>query len=108
MVRSINENGNTLKSKRNVFDKKIWFPMFFGGGMGIDMVFWSIAESIMDSLSPPVGPGGTPEATATAMRIVFFLWGIHTWVIFAICGFALAFFQFRRGCPFWSIPPSTR
>jgi choline/glycine/proline betaine transport protein len=77
-----------------------WFAMLFGGGMGIGLVFWSVAEPIMHYLSPPVGTGATPEAMATAMRIVFFHWGIHAWVIFAIGGLALAYFQFRRGLPF--------
>ncbi len=77
-----------------------WFAMLFGGGMGIGLVFWSVAEPIMHYLSPPVGTGGTPEAMATAMRIVFFHWGIHAWVIFAIAGLALAYFQFRKGLPF--------
>lgn len=77
-----------------------WFAMLFGGGMGIGLVFWSIAEPIMHYLSPPIGTGGTPEAMATAMRIVFFHWGIHAWVVFAICGLALAYFQFRCGLPF--------
>ncbi len=77
-----------------------WFAMLFGGGMGIGLVFWSIAEPMMHYLSPPVGTGGTPEAMRTAMRIVFFHWGIHAWVIFAIGGLALAYFQFRKGLPF--------
>ncbi|KNZ69759.1 choline/carnitine/betaine transporter [Thermincola ferriacetica] len=77
-----------------------WFAMLFGGGMGIGLVFWSIAEPIMHYLSPPFGKGGTPEAMHTAMRIVFFHWGIHAWVIFAIGGLALAYFQFRKGLPF--------
>ncbi|MFZ5642490.1 MAG: glycine betaine uptake BCCT transporter [Bacillota bacterium] len=77
-----------------------WFAMLFGGGMGIGLVFWSIAEPIMHYVSPPVGTGNTPEAMHTAMRIVFFHWGIHAWVIFAICGLALAYFQFRKGLPF--------
>ncbi len=77
-----------------------WFAMLFGGGMGIGLVFWSIAEPIMHYLSPPFGEPGTPEAMETAMRIVFFHWGIHAWVIFAIGGLALAYFQFRKGLPF--------
>jgi choline/glycine/proline betaine transport protein len=77
-----------------------WFSMLFGGGMGIGLVFWSVAEPMMHYLSPPMGTGGTPEAMRTAMRIVFFHWGIHPWVIFAICGLALAYFQFRRDLPF--------
>ncbi|MTI55367.1 glycine betaine uptake BCCT transporter [Geosporobacter ferrireducens] len=77
-----------------------WFAMLFGGGMGIGLVFWSIAEPIMHYLAPPIGDGGTAEAMSTAMRIVFFHWGIHAWVIFAIGGLALAYFQFRKGLPF--------
>jgi len=77
-----------------------WFAMLFGGGMGIGLVFWSVAEPIMHYLNPPYGTGGTPEAMATAMRVVFFHWGIHAWVIFAIGGLALAYFQFRKGFPF--------
>lgn len=77
-----------------------WFAMLFGGGMGIGLVFWSVAEPIMHYLAPPVGAGGTPEAMRTAMRIVYFHWGIHAWVTFAIGGLALAYFQFRKGLPF--------
>jgi len=77
-----------------------WFSMLFGGGMGIGLVFWSVAEPMMHYLTPPMGTGATPEAMRTAMRIVFFHWGIHPWVIFAICGLALAYFQFRKNLPF--------
>lgn len=77
-----------------------WFSMLFGGGMGIGLVFWSVAEPMMHYASPPFGTGGTVEAMHTAMRIVFFHWGIHAWVIFAIGGLALAYFQFRKGMPF--------
>lgn len=77
-----------------------WFSMLFGGGMGIGLVFWSVAEPLTHYLNPPFGTGGTPEAMHTAMRVVFFHWGIHAWVIFAIGGLALAYFQFRKGLPF--------
>lgn len=77
-----------------------WFSMLFGGGMGIGLVFWSVAEPIMHYLSPPLGEGSTQEAVRTAMRITFFHWGIHPWVIFAVGGLALAYFQFRKNLPF--------
>lgn len=82
------------------FNNFQWFSMLFGGGMGIGLVFWSVAEPLMHYISPPFGTGGTPEAMKTAMRIVFFHWGIHAWVVFAIGGLALAYFQFRKGLPF--------
>ncbi|MBC2723691.1 BCCT family transporter [Desulfosporosinus sp.] len=77
-----------------------WFSMLFGGGMGIGLVFWSVAEPMMHYLTPPMDTAGTPEAMRTAMRIMFFHWGIHPWVIFAIGGLALAYFQFRKDLPF--------
>jgi glycine betaine transporter len=77
-----------------------WFAMLFGSGMGIGLVFWSVAEPLMHYASPPIGKGGTAEAMQTAMRVVFFHWGAHAWVIFAIGGLALAYFQFRKGLPF--------
>lgn len=77
-----------------------WFSMLFGGGMGIGLVFWSVSEPIMHYLTPPMGEGGTQAAQELAMRIVFFHWGLHPWVIFAIGGLGLAYFQFRKGMPF--------
>lgn len=76
-----------------------WFTMLFGSGMGIGMVFWSIAEPMMHYMSPPVGQSGTAEAMFLAMRLVFNDFGIHVWVIYAVCGLALAYFQFRKGLP---------
>ena len=77
-----------------------WFAMLFGGGMGIGLVFWSVAEPLMHFNNPPFGTAGTVEAMQTAMRVVFFHWGVHAWVNFAIAGLALAYFQFRKGLPF--------
>jgi choline/glycine/proline betaine transport protein len=77
-----------------------WFSMLFGGGMGIGLVFWSVSEPIMHYLTPPMGEAGTQAAQELAMRIVFFHWGLHPWVIFAIGGLGLAYFQFRKDMPF--------
>ena len=77
-----------------------WFSMLFGGGMGIGLVFWSVSEPIMHYLSPPIGEGATPAAMELAMRVSFFHWGLHPWVIFAIGGLGLAYFQFRKDLPF--------
>lgn len=76
-----------------------WFTMLFGSGMGIGMVFWSVAEPMVHYMAPPVGQGGTPAAMYLAMRIAFNDFGIHVWIIYAICGLALAYFQFRKGLP---------
>ncbi len=68
--------------------------------MGIGLVFWSVSEPIMHYLSPPIGEAGTSAAMNLAMRVSFFHWGLHPWVIFAIGGLGLAYFQFRKDLPF--------
>lgn len=77
-----------------------WFTMLFGGSMGIGLVFYSVAEPLMDYVSPPTA---TPETTAAmyeSMETVFFHWGFHPWVIFAIGGLALGYFSFKKDRPF--------
>jgi len=81
------------------FTTTAWFAMLFTTGMGIGLVFWSIAEPIYHFMSPPFGEGGTTEAAETAMRYTFFHWGLHPWAVFALVGLALAYFQFRKGMP---------
>lgn len=77
-----------------------WLSMLFGGGMGIGLVFWSVSEPMMHYLNPPFGEAQTQEAIDTALRMTFFHWGLHPWIIFAIGGLALAYFQFRKDMPF--------
>ena len=77
-----------------------WFSMLFGGGMGIGLVFWSVAEPIDDFLAPPSAVAGTADAMHQAMQTVFFHWGIHPWVIYAVAGLALGYFAFRKDKPF--------
>lgn len=77
-----------------------WLSMLFGGGMGIGLVFWSVSEPMMHYLNPPFGEAQTQEAIDTATRMTFFHWGLHPWIIFAIGGLALAYFQFRKDMPF--------
>ncbi|MFB9887422.1 BCCT family transporter [Balneatrix alpica] len=77
-----------------------WFSMLFSAGMGIGLVFWSIAEPIYHFQSNPfITQGMTPEAATTALRITFFHWGLHPWAIYCITGLSLAYFSFRRKLP---------
>ncbi len=81
------------------FSTPAWFAMLFTTGMGIGLVFWSIAEPMYHYMSPPFGEAETAEAAELAMRYTFFHWGLHPWAIFALVGMALAYFQFRKGMP---------
>ena len=73
-----------------------WFTMLFGGSMGIGLVFYSVAEPLMDYVSPPTAEPETAAAMYESMETVFFHWGFHPWVIFAIGGLALGYFSFKK------------
>lgn len=76
-----------------------WFALLFGGGIGIGLVFWSVAEPMMHYATGPMDAPYTAEAMRTAIRITFMHEGIHCWALFAVCGLALGYFQYRKGLP---------
>ena len=73
--------------------------MLFSAGMGIGLVFWSVAEPIYHFSSPPWGAASTPEAAELAMGITFFHWGLHAWGLYALIALGLAYFAFNRALP---------
>jgi choline/glycine/proline betaine transport protein len=87
------------KDAKPEFSTLAWFSMLFSAGMGIGILFWSVAEPIYHFESPPYGNGGTIEAAQTAMNMTFLHWGLHAWGIYALVGAALAFFTFNRKLP---------
>jgi len=79
-----------------------WFSMLFGAGIGIGILFWSIAEPIDHFQSNPfitVAQQQTAEAAQVAMRLTIFHWGLHGWALFSVIGMALAYFSYRKGLP---------
>ncbi|OTA21203.1 choline transporter [Xenorhabdus beddingii] len=76
-----------------------WFAMLFSAGMGIGLMFFGVAEPVMHYLSPPVGTPESIAAAKQAMKLTFFHWGLHAWVIYAIVALILAFFSYRHGLP---------
>lgn len=79
-----------------------WFAMLFGAGMGIGLVFWSIAEPIHHYQENPFldpAQANTSGAANLAMRLTYFHWGLHPWAIYVIVGLSLAFFSYRRKLP---------
>lgn len=81
------------------FSRLSWFSMLFSAGMGIGLLFYSVAEPIDHFTSPPPSydVAGGPERLAMAMTI--FHWGLHPWALYAVVGLCLAYFGFRRGLP---------
>ncbi len=85
--------------ERPEFSRLTWFSMLFSAGMGIGLLFFSVAEPIYHYTSPPRGEAETVEAARQAMSLTFFHWGLHAWGIYALVGLSLAFFSFNRGLP---------
>lgn len=85
------------------FSTLSWFAMLFSAGMGIGLVFWSVAEPIAYYTAwwgTPLGVEKfTPEGARMAMGATLFHWGFHPWAIYAVVALALAFFTFNRGLP---------
>src|SRR6056297_823137 len=81
------------------FSRLSWFSMLFSAGMGIGILFWSVAEPIHHFMEPPYGGGSAIETAKIAMKMTFLHWGLHPWGIYALVGMALAFFAFNRKLP---------
>lgn len=80
-----------------------WYAMLLSAGMGIGLMFWSVAEPVTHLHTPPPIFGslepGSPEAAQSAVVTTFFHWGLHPWAIYALVGLGLAFFAFNKGLP---------
>ncbi|AKD03660.1 BCCT family transporter [Pontibacter korlensis] len=87
------------KEAKPEFTTSAWFAMLFSAGMGIGLLFWSIAEPINHFQTPPLGEPGTPAAARQAMNYTFLHWGLHAWAIYALVGLSLAYFTYSRKLP---------
>ncbi|MDP0489968.1 MAG: BCCT family transporter [Verrucomicrobiota bacterium JB023] len=78
-----------------------WMAMLFSAGMGIGLVFWSVAEPILHFTDPPLDgiDAGSQAAAKLAQTTTFFHWGLHAWGIYALMGMALAYCAYNRGLP---------
>ncbi len=85
--------------ERPEFGNLSWFAMLFSAGMGIGLLFFSVAEPIYHFQSPPPGFAEGLNATRLSMAVTIFHWGLHPWALYAIVGLSLAFFGFRLGMP---------
>lgn len=77
-----------------------WISMLFAAGTGVGILFWAVAQPILQFQSNPfVEDGQSAEAATVAMRLSFFHWGLNGWAIFSFVGLVLAYFAFRHGLP---------
>lgn len=94
------------------FSRWSWFAMLFSAGMGIGLLYWSVAEPLYHTTGNVFMPEawglgwdeawnqGDKEAIARqSMTVTFFHWGIHAWTVYVVIALSLAYFSYRRGLP---------
>ena len=88
---------------RPEFSLPSWFAMLFAAGMGIGLMFWSVAEPVAyytDWFGTPLNvAAGTPEAAAAGLGATMYHWGLHPWAIYGVVGLALAYFAYNHKMP---------
>lgn len=89
------------QNARPDFPTFAWIAMLISAGMGIGLMFWSVAEPIYHYQTPPTGDvqPDTAAAAQEALGFTFFHWGLHAWGVYALVGLALGFFAYNRGLP---------
>lgn len=81
-----------------------WVSMLFAAGTGVGILFWAVAQPILQFQENPfIAEGMTPDAARVAMRLTYFHWGLNGWAIFSFVALVLAYFCYR-----WNLPLTIR
>jgi len=85
------------------FSRISWFAMLFAAGMGIGLMFWSVAEPVgyyTGWAGTPLGIApGTEESRRAALGATMYHWGLHPWAIYGVVALSLAFFSYNKKLP---------
>jgi len=81
------------------FSLMSWAAMLFAAGIGIDLMFFSVAEPVTQYMMPPEGPAQTTETARQAMVWTLFHYGLTGWSMYALMGIALGYFSYRYNLP---------
>ncbi|EIC83192.1 choline transporter [Serratia sp. M24T3] len=81
------------------FSMMSWASMLFAAGIGIDLMFFSVAEPVTQYMLPPEGQGQNIAAARQAMVWTLFHYGLTGWSMYALMGIALGYFSYRYNLP---------
>lgn len=87
------------KHSKPEFSLLSWSAMLFSAGIGIDLMFFSVAEPLSHYMSPPVGEAETFESARQSMVWTLFHYGLTGWSMYALIGVALGYFSYRYNLP---------
>lgn len=93
---SIKLGDNDAKPEYSFFS---WVSMLFAAGMGIGLMYFSVAEPISHFADPVFNHQDEIRRAKDAQLYTFFHWGIHAWAIYGVVGLSLAYFTYRYKLP---------
>ncbi|MBV7296045.1 choline BCCT transporter BetT [Corynebacterium sp. TAE3-ERU12] len=76
-----------------------WASMLFAAGIGVDLLFFSVAEPVAQYYGPPTGDAETVEAARQAVVFTLFHYGVTGWALYALMGMAFGYFAYRYNMP---------
>ncbi|MEL1253620.1 BCCT family transporter [Flavobacterium sp. DGU38] len=76
-----------------------WISMLFAAGMGIGLMYFSVAEPIQHYSNEIFAEKSIVQRAQNAQLYTFFHWGIHAWAIYGVVGLSLAYFTYRYRLP---------
>ncbi len=76
-----------------------WVSMLFAAGMGIGLMYFSVAEPLSHYSTPSAAGLSSVQRAKDAQLYTFFHWGIHAWAIYGVVGLSLAYFTYRYKLP---------
>jgi choline/carnitine/betaine transport len=93
---SIKLGDNDAEPEHSFFS---WISMLFAAGMGIGLMYFSVAEPISHFSDKTFGGLLDITRAKNAQLYTFFHWGIHAWAIYGVVGLSLAYFTYRFKLP---------
>lgn len=87
---------NDSKPKYSFFS---WISMLFAAGMGIGLMYFSVAEPIQHYSNEIYAANSAVQRAKNAQLYTFFHWGIHAWAIYGVVGLSLSYFAYRYRLP---------
>jgi choline/glycine/proline betaine transport protein len=93
---NIKLGANDSKPEYSLFS---WISMLFAAGMGIGLIYFSVAEPMQHYSSKVFGDDHYVNRAKQAQLYTFFHWGIHAWAIYGIVGLSLSYFAYRYRLP---------
>ncbi len=87
------------------FSTLSWLSMLFAAGMGVGLIFWSVAEPVIHFNTPPTGAPPSAETARQSLVITNLHWGLHAWAVYCTGALVLAYFHFRKNEPYLAGAP---